>query len=149
MAHFFQAHEIITRSLDETQQFATDFAQKLQGSDVVLLSGDLGAGKTSFTQGLAKALGVTKRILSPTFIVMRRYSLDSQKMKHFYHVDLYRLGSEKEIIELGLPEMMADPDAVTVIEWPEKLGSLQPKNAWKLQFAYVSENERKISIIHE
>lgn len=149
MGHSFQTDEIITKSLSETQQFAKDFVRKLSGGTVLLLFGDLGAGKTTFTQGLAKGLGINKRIMSPTFIIMRTYSLNNGNIKHFYHVDLYRLQSEQEIIDLGLPELMANPAAITVIEWSEKLGSLKPKNAWQLQFTYLSETERRITITYD
>lgn len=141
--------DIVTKSFEETQQIAKDFAKELRGGDVILLAGDLGAGKTTFTQGLLKAFGITKRVISPTFIVMRTYHVDDQKVKQFVHVDLYRLQSEKEIIDLGLLEIMADASTITIIEWPEKLGSLTPKNAWRLQFEHISESERKITIQHE
>ncbi len=149
MVHFSQTREVITKNLVETQQFAEDFAQSLTGGAVLLLYGDLGAGKTSFTQGLAKGLGIEKRVLSPTFLIMRTYTLNTEEVKYFHHVDLYRLQTEQEIIDLGLPELMKNSSTITVIEWPEKLGNLLPKNAWKLSFETQSEYERKITIQHD
>lgn len=133
----------LSKNVTETQLFAEKFAQKIQEGAVVLLYGNLGAGKTTFVQGLAKGLGITKRIISPTFIILRSYELEK---RNFYHVDLYRLKSEKEIEALGLVELMKNPDNIIVIEWPERLGSLMPKKIWKLTFTVIDENKREILI---
>lgn len=135
--------KIVTKNTAETQEFAEDFAKKLQGGDVVLLYGNLGAGKTTFVQGLAKGLGIKHRIISPTFIILRTYYLDKG---NFYHVDLYRLQSEKEIEAIGLIDLMGKNENIVVIEWPEKLGSLLPQNAWRLHFESQGEDNRLITI---
>lgn len=133
----------LSKSTKNTQTFAQDFAKKLHPGDVLLLYGNLGAGKTTFVQGLAKGLGVEKRIISPTFIIMRTYTLPKEK---FYHIDLFRLENEKEIADLGLLEILEKKKDIVVIEWPEKLGNFLPKNAWEISFKTTGENEREITI---
>ena len=139
----------LSKNAEETKRFAEEFAQKLKGEHVVLLYGNLGAGKTTFVQGLAKGLGIQKRIISPTFIILRSYDLQRKtknvKFKTLYHTDLYRLQSEKEVEALGLVEIMENPDGIIVIEWPERLGLLMSKSGWKISFETTGENERKIT----
>ncbi len=140
--------EITTKNLEETQIFAEELAKKMKGGEVLLLSGDLGAGKTSFTQGFAKGLGISQRIISPTFIIMRSYDiLENEKgFKKFFHVDLYRTESEHDIEGLGLLELMSDKENIVVIEWPDRLGKLKPEKRWEISFTTLSENSRKIMI---
>lgn len=140
---------IITNSYEETQKLGADFAQKLNSIPVLALHGDLGSGKTTFIQGLAKGLGIEKKIISPTFIIMRSYqiTLNSQLsiLNFFYHVDLYRIKDEKDIRDLGLIELMQDPQNLFAIEWPEKIKSLLPRKRLDIFFEYLDENKRKIT----
>lgn len=127
-------------------------------SNVFALEGDLGSGKTTFVQGLAKGLGIKQRIISPTYIIVRKYELKlkpacadrakNSKLKTFYHVDLYRLeaGIEREIENLGLKEIWSDPENIVVIEWAEKIRNLVPKNATWIKFEYLSDEKRRIII---
>lgn len=144
------AEVFLTHNAEETQTFAQGFAKKLHGGDIVLLYGNLGAGKTTFVQGLARGLGITHRIISPTFIILRTYKVKSEnqesKIKNFYHVDLYRLESEKEIEDIGLLDLMRKQENIVVIEWPEKLGQLLPENAWQLHFENKGEDIREIRV---
>jgi tRNA threonylcarbamoyladenosine biosynthesis protein TsaE len=137
--------KFISRSAQDTKDFAEKIASNLKGKEVVLLYGDLGSGKTTFTQGLAKALGITKKIISPTFIIMRTYELPEQigDAKYFYHVDLYRTQSEHDIEGLGLKELLGKNENIVVIEWPEKI-STPIENSIKLYFKYLGEEERQI-----
>lgn len=139
-----------TKSVEETQQLAEKFAQKIASGGVVLLYGNLGAGKTTFVQGLAKGLGIKHRIISPTFIILRTYEIpplsSRVKSRDLYHVDLYRLESEKEIEGLGLVDLLKNPDNIIVIEWPERMGTILPKNAWQISIETIGENEREIKI---
>lgn len=135
--------EIITKTSDETQQFGKDFAQKIKAGDVIALHGDLGSGKTTFTQGLAKGLGIRKRIISPTFVIVRTYKLADSK--NFYHIDLYRIEHEKDLESLGIEEILANKDNIVAIEWPEKLGSYLSKKRFDITFEYIDENIRKIT----
>lgn len=139
---------IITNSVQETHALAREVAEQVRRGGVICLSGDLGSGKTTFTQELAKTLGVKRNVNSPTFLVVRSYRLaeSEQAAKVLYHVDLYRLNSEQEIEEIGLTDMLADTEAVVVIEWSEKLGSLRPKKRIDIHFEYLEEKKRRIKI---
>lgn len=108
---------------------------------MVALVGDLGSGKTTFVQGLAKGLGVKQRIISPTFILMRNYN-------HFYHLDLYRLEDNvwEEVKNLGVEEIWDNPDNVVVIEWAEKIHDHLPKDVIWIQFESEGKNKRGITI---
>ena len=105
---------------------------------ILALKGNLGSGKTTLTQGLAKALGIKKRITSPTFVILKRF-------KNFYHIDCYRLRKPEEILELGFREIIANPKNIVVIEWPEKIKKLLPKQTIFLRFKFISEKQREIS----
>lgn len=151
---------IVTKNADETRNFGREFAQHLKKGGVLALFGDLGAGKTTFVQGLAEGLGIKNRIISPTFIIMREYKLPYSSSEQsesrskssrqartirFYHIDLYRTESQKDIEGLGIQEILSDPENIVVIEWAEKMGNLLPKNAIKISFEYGNDDERKIT----
>lgn len=99
--------------------------------------GDLGAGKTTFVQGLAEGLGIKERILSPTFILMREYG-------NLYHVDLYRLeeGIDEEVRNLGLTDIWGKKDNIVIIEWAEKITDLLPENTIWMNFEILDEGRR-------
>lgn len=141
-------HKVITNSFSETQQLGESFAQKLKGGEVIALHGDLGSGKTTFVQGLAKGLGIAQRIISPTFIIMRTYRVGeafvTKGINHFYHVDLYRIENEQDISGLGLLELMNNPENVVVIEWPEKMENLLPDDRIDFIFRYLGDDQREI-----
>lgn len=137
--------EIITKSAAETQTFAKEFATKVKPGDVITLSGELGAGKTTFVQGFAEGLGITNRIISPTFIIVRSYELHNHDANIFYHIDLYRTHTEHDMDGLGLSDMLGDSHAITVIEWPERMGSLLPKKRWDIKLETINEDTRKIT----
>ena len=132
---------------------ANGLKQKAKANAQILaLIGDLGSGKTTFVQGLAKGLGVEQRIISPTYIIMRNYRIKlktkSLKLKTFYHVDLYRLEDniEHEIANLGLKEIWSDPENIVAIEWAEKIRDLVPRNAIWIKFENKGDDRRKISV---
>ena len=135
--------KIQTNNFEETQKAGERFTQELKAGDIILLFGNLGSGKTTFVQGMAKGLGIKKRIISPTFIIVRRYELSRNA---FYHIDLYRVESEDDIKGLGLPEILQEKNAIVAIEWPEKLGKFMPKNYWSLHFDNLGEDKRSITI---
>lgn len=131
--------ENITHSVEETKALATLIASKLKPGDVVALYGTLGAGKTTFTGHLVKALGMQSRVQSPTFVIHRKYD-------HINHLDLYRITSEEELKDLGLLEMFSDQKAITLIEWPEIAEKYLPEKSIKITFEYIDENSRKINV---
>jgi tRNA threonylcarbamoyladenosine biosynthesis protein TsaE len=104
---------IVATSADETRAVARSLAELLGPGDVVLLSGGLGVGKTTFAKGLAAGLGVTDEVVSPTFTLARSY--DDGRLP-LVHVDVYRLGTEQEVLDLGLDDLVGD-DGVLVVEW--------------------------------
>ena len=136
---------MLTKRASETQEFGQTVAASLTPPVVVCLYGELGSGKTTFVQGFAKGLGIDTRLLSPTFIIVRRYSLKSRK-SFFYHIDLYRTNTVSDLEGLGLREIFSDPHAIICIEWAERLGNLLPKDRIDIQFEVVNDEERKIIV---
>ncbi len=140
--------QIITSSFEETQKVGREFAAQLKGGNVVCLYGDLGAGKTTFMQGLAEGLGVTKKIISPTFIIMRTYLLGSRNqeagIRNLYHVDLYRIESAGDVEGLGLLELLNDPENIVAIEWPDKIENVLPMKRRDIYFEYLENDKRSI-----
>jgi len=148
--------EIITQSALETQKLGEKIGRDLKNKPKILcLYGDLGSGKTTFIQGLAKGLGIKKRVISPTFVFMKQYkNLPSAEpcfsnKPSFYHVDLYRINKVKEARDLGLQEIFEDKEAIVAIEWAEKIKEILPKKRIDIYFDYISENQRKIRIKNE
>ena len=148
--------KMITRSDEETKKLAHDFARLnlVEGSTltrVIALYGELGAGKTTFVQGLAVSLGIKQRIISPTFIIVKLYDLSFARgplarLTGFYHIDLYRVENEKQLEGLGVEEILEDKNAIVAIEWAEKLGKLLPKRRFDIYFKHISESQREITI---
>jgi len=134
---------LITNSPEKTKELARIFAKGLKSPTVLALYGKLGSGKTTFIQGLAEGLGIKNRILSPTFVFIRRYSFG--KDLKFYHVDLYRLDSERDMEVIGLKEILEE-NAIIAIEWPEKVAKILPKDLIKIKLETISESKRKIQI---
>ncbi|MEQ8717224.1 MAG: tRNA (adenosine(37)-N6)-threonylcarbamoyltransferase complex ATPase subunit type 1 TsaE [Acidimicrobiales bacterium] len=129
-----------TASADETRAVAEALAALVGPGDVVLLSGDLGAGKTTFTQGLGRGLGIEARITSPTFTLAREYS--GRVMLH--HLDVYRLEQLAEVLDLGLPELL-DSGGVVVVEWGDSIRPVLPADFLEVRLLFVddgSDDER-------
>lgn len=132
----------ITQSDIETQRVAFNLAQKYRNG-VIALVGELGAGKTTFTQGFARGLGIKDKIISPTFVLIRQHLISKTK-RLLYHIDLYRL--EKDFNELGLTDLFKDLNALILIEWAEKIKDLLPKNTIWIYFKIIKNNKREIKI---
>lgn len=138
-----------TNSIIETEALASDFLKTLKKKDkavVIGLKGDLGSGKTTFVKGIAKALGLKQTVSSPTFVIEKIYILDNQEFKHLIHIDAYRLESGKELINLGWKEISNDSNNLIFIEWPERIEEILPKDAKEIQFKFINENTREISV---
>ena len=139
----------------ETLAFAEKFAKTLRGGEVVALIGELGAGKTVFTRGLAHGLGIKERVQSPTFLLMKIYdaktqkAAKTQKIKFLCHVDAYRLSNAAELADIGILDWLGRADTVTVIEWADKVAALlRNKKVIKINFKLGDkEGERKVEVI--
>ena len=129
--------EFISKSFEETIKLGEKYAKTLEKGDIVLLGGDLGAGKTAFTKGVAKGLGIDKEILSPTYAYMNDYN------SVLYHYDCYRLTSGEDAEALGLTDYFYQ-GGICIIEWSENIKSVLPKNVKRVTIEKISENERKI-----
>lgn len=115
---------------------------------VLGLEGDLGGGKTTFLKGFAKGLGIKEKILSPTFIIIRRLKINNLTMKqfsNFYHIDCYRVQNSKEILDLGFKEIISNPKNIVAIEWAERIKKILPKNTIWIKFEFIDEKTRKIT----
>ncbi len=113
---------------------------------VLALSGDLGAGKTTFTQGVAEALGIREAVVSPTFTIMRIYKIQKEgPFTHLVHIDAYRLESADELFRLGWDALVKDPQCCIVIEWPERVSDCIPPSAHSIILRLVSDARHEIS----
>ena len=132
--------QYISNSVEDTNKLAQDIASKMSGGEIILLNGDLGAGKTTFTKAFAYALGVTQNVTSPTFMFMREY-----KGKFpIYHFDMYRVSSEDELYELGLNDYLETKDGICLIEW-NKFEDIR-KDVIDITITRVDENTRIIDV---
>ena len=138
--------QILTHSAKETQDVAGSVLKNVHEASIIALYGDLGSGKTTFVQGLAKELGVVGRVNSPTFLIHKTYKTGDKKIIRLHHFDLYRLGDEQEIAAIGLEDVLSEPDSLIVIEWPEKADKLLPANRINIHFEYKNDSERLLKI---
>jgi tRNA threonylcarbamoyladenosine biosynthesis protein TsaE len=119
------------------------FAGRLRTGDVVLLHGDLGAGKTTLTQGIALGLGVPEAVQSPTFTLVGEHQGSSLKL---YHLDLYRLDDPSDLDSFGYETYIDPEDGITVIEWPERAGDWLPEAFWLISISHLGGDRRHLSI---
>ncbi len=145
--------EYFTTSPLQTKNLGKAFAKKLLDAPVLKkaivigLVGDLGGGKTTFLQGFARGLGVKEKILSPTFIIMKRFNIPGQKnFKHLYHFDCYRINKAQEVASLNFKKIITTPDNIVVIEWIGKIKEVLPKKLIMLDFQFINQKTRKINI---
>lgn len=150
-----KAVSITTTSDALTQKVGAALAQLVvQGSYpralTILLQGDLGAGKTTFVKGFLKQFGIRPQAVSPTFVIMKHYTSKltaGVPIRDIYHVDAYRLSSKKDLETLDMEKIFGNPDAIVLMEWPERVKGLRLVNSIKVSFDYgEKEDERVITI---
>ena len=141
--------EYLSSSNDETLEIGKQIASTLQGGDIVLLYGELGAGKTTLTKGIANGFGITEDITSPTFTLMNMYPVknNASGIQTLVHIDTYRLENAQELLDIGVEDYLGSPDTITIIEWPEKVESLvKNKKIISVYLNHVENETRKITI---
>ena len=131
---------MITRSAKETRKLGESLAERLKPGDVLLLEGDLGAGKSELTRGIARGLGVEETVTSPSFTILNVYESGRCPL---YHFDWYRLESSGELYELGMDEYLGG-DGIAVVEWPDRCPDAIPENSYRIILETLGENERNI-----
>ena len=133
-----------TKGVEQTRALGAAIASLTRAEDLILLTGDLGAGKTAFAQGFARGLGVTDQVVSPTFTIARHYDGTRLRMNH---LDVYRLDHLQEAVDLGLAELIDDDEGVTLIEWGDVVLPTLPADFVEVRFEYgVEDDERVVSL---
>lgn len=141
----------VSKNVKETAHIAKIFLNKIlkeksliKGAKIVCLSGNLGAGKTAFTQCVGKLLGVKDKIISPTFVIFKKYPIKTRGHKFLFHMDAYRLKNEKELLNLGWEEIISNPDNLVFVEWPENVQKIIPSHS---KFISISHNKNDSRIL--
>ena len=138
---------IVTKSFKETKKVGEFLAQEIiksKKASIIGLEGELGSGKTTFIQGMAKGLRIRERITSPTFVIFKKFKLGPvPHLKYLYHIDCYRLSSPQDLLDLGFKEIISQPNIV-VIEWAEKIKKILPKDTFWIKFGYLDKDKREI-----
>ena len=139
--------EILTQSSEETTEFGRTLAARLNAPVLVLLKGDLGAGKTTLTKGIVSGLGaaVEEDVTSPTFNLVHVFKTQSTPPVKVFHVDLYRLEGTHDLESIALEDILSEP-AIAIIEWSERLGTFETPGAVRVSLSYVDEGSRRITI---
>jgi len=145
-------------SIKAMQEFAKEVVKRVKQIPasnhalVIALTGDLGSGKTTFTREFAQLLGVKQLVISPTFLIFRPYQISKKAVipyTHLYHVDLYRIDHDKELIPLGFKALLKNPNYIVVIEWAEKIKKLLPKSALWIEFQHGVKESERIVVVRE
>jgi len=151
-------NKFITISAKETEKLGESFAKHCLRSKsyipkpiILSLEGDLGGGKTTFTKGFARGLGIKENIKSPTFTIMKKFPIPNSHnqnsiFKIFYHFDCYRIEKPKEILNFGFKEIIENPQNIIIFEWGDKIKKILPKDYIEIKFEFLDENKRKITI---
>ena len=139
-----RTYKIITKNRDETYLLGKEYGEKLQKGETILMYGEAGAGKTVFTQGLAQGLGISDRVLSPTFAIRNDY----EGKLPLHHLDMYRVEDESEVYESGALEGIFGENEVAVIEWAENIEGFVDFPHTKIEIKYLDESEREITFTY-
>ncbi|MFA5157589.1 MAG: tRNA (adenosine(37)-N6)-threonylcarbamoyltransferase complex ATPase subunit type 1 TsaE [Patescibacteria group bacterium] len=134
--------DYLSKSLKETENLAAQFLSKNPDVRLIGLVGDLGSGKSAFVKGVAKFLGISKNVTSPTFVIMKNYKARSKKL---IHIDAYRLENINDLNSLGFDELLSDDKNLIFIEWPEKVFVEFPQAMKIVKFKYINDETRQIS----
>jgi tRNA threonylcarbamoyladenosine biosynthesis protein TsaE len=137
------SQHVDAQSLEETLNFGERLASEVQRGDVIALFGDLGAGKTALVKGLARGLGVTQAVTSPTFTLVHEYSGGRLPL---FHIDLYRLDTVEQALAIGIEDYL-NGMGVTAIEWAEKIEPLLPPHTTRVRIAWLGETARRIEVV--
>ncbi|MCP6719281.1 MAG: tRNA (adenosine(37)-N6)-threonylcarbamoyltransferase complex ATPase subunit type 1 TsaE [Patescibacteria group bacterium] len=108
------------------------------------LLGDLGGGKTTFLQGFAKGLGIKEKILSPTFVILKKFEIKNSDFEFFYHIDCYRIEKQKEVLDLGFKKIISSPTNIIAVEWADRIFKILPKDSILISFEFIDKNKRRI-----
>ena len=150
-----------TKSPEETKRLGLSFAKSLLNTAhgptfdssalILYLLGELGSGKTTFVQAFVKALGITAKIKSPTFNIIKKYPVKLRHgagkiTKYVYHIDCYRLRDHKDALPVGIKEIFKEKDALVLIEWPERISKILPKKIIRVHIDHIAPSKRKITI---
>jgi len=142
------AWEIATRSPAETIAFGSALASYLQDGDVILLHGDLGAGKTTLAKGIAGGLGVSDVVSSPSFSLVNEYYVDQAvTVSRLFHLDLYRLRDAGELASIGFDDLVASAEGVTLVEWPERAATVLPDRFLLIEILTVGSSHRLLRLV--
>lgn len=133
--------ELITNSANDTIEFGKSVARAVEKGAVISLVGDLGAGKTTFTKGVARGLGIMDNVTSPTFTILNEYAGEEKRL---YHFDFYRIEDPDELVELGFEDYFPSTDGLTIVEWVEKAPSVLPKQYYQITFEKIDDDKRRI-----
>ncbi|HQB50623.1 MAG TPA: tRNA (adenosine(37)-N6)-threonylcarbamoyltransferase complex ATPase subunit type 1 TsaE [bacterium] len=120
--------QYLSINLKQTANLAKRLVNILNGGEIIALTGDLGAGKTAFSQAIAKCLGVKEPVISPTFTIWQQYDCFHPIIKKLIHIDAYRLSSGRDLVDLGINDWTSQKDVLIIIEWPEKINDWLPEN---------------------
>ena len=142
--------QVKIRSLEDFNSEAHRFARELKprkgGATIVALSGNLGAGKTTFVQQVAQEFGVEDQVNSPTFVIEKVYACTEGPFVRLAHIDAYRLNGAHELEVLGWKELTAEEGNLIIIEWPENVAEAIPRNAMRVALVYLDENTREVTL---
>lgn len=144
--------QVVSKSPLETKKIAAklaaDVLKRRPGAQafIIALKGELGAGKTTFVQGFVGSLGVREKIKSPTFLLVKNYKLTNSRFTDIYHVDCYRVENWKDLEPLEIKHILHDPNAIILIEWPERVSQILPRVQVKVSLEHVSKKERRITL---
>lgn len=159
--------KIITKTAKQTRAIGAWAVKNIEPNSkkaiIIALMGDLGSGKTTFAQGFGKAMGIKEKILSPTFVVMKKFqtatnslqltgknckpkALNCKLKSYFYHIDCYRIKDKQELLTLGFEEIISDNKNIVLIEWADRIKKILPKDTIFIKFKFIDKNIREIDI---